>query len=235
MDGQAAQAKSRQSAAIPAWYRWHGVLRLLLAVGLLLGQLLVASTLPSEKTVARYGPQAQKLFHQWQTLLVAEANNADAEELKSINTFFNRRITYAENSSVWNQNDYWATPLETFGKGAGDCKSYAINKYVSLRLLGMEPEKLRLVYVKAVIGGPGSPITQAHMVLAYYPAPSAEPLILDNLLDSIQPASKRPDLIPVFSFNMEKVWVGGVENSNVNQLGRWRQLLDKLKAEGFSF
>lgn len=39
------------------------------------------------------------------------------------------------------------------------------------------------------------------MVVAYYPAPDAEPLILDNLLTTILPASERPDLIPVFSFN----------------------------------
>ncbi|WP_215777355.1 MULTISPECIES: transglutaminase-like cysteine peptidase [unclassified Paludibacterium] len=194
-----------------------------------------ASTLPSESTVARYGPQAQKLFHQWQTLLLSLASRGDAQALKSINLFFNRRIVFAQNRNVWNQADYWATPLETFGKGAGDCKSFVINKYVSLRLLGMAPEKLRLVYVKARIGGAGSQVSEAHMVLAYYPSAAAEPLILDNLVDSILPASQRPDLTPVFSFNMDNIRVGNVQSDQVNQLARWKQLLDKLNAEGFSF
>lgn len=157
------------------------------------------------------------------------------QRLKEVNEFFNRRITYAENSQVWRQEDYWATPLETFGKGMADCKGFVISKYVSLRLLGVAPDKIRLTYVKARIGGPSSNITQAHMVLAYYPTPTTEPLILDNLITSIQPASQRPDLIPVFSFNMESIWVGGTQNNNVNRLTRWKQLLDKLKAEGFSF
>ncbi|MBV8046510.1 MAG: transglutaminase-like cysteine peptidase [Paludibacterium sp.] len=195
----------------------------------------MASTLPSAATVARFGPQAERLFVQWRDLLATLAGRPEGEALKRVNLFFNRRILFAENSNIWNQADYWATPLETFGKGAGDCKSYAIGKYVSLRLLGMAPEKLRLVYVKAEMGGPASGLFEAHMVLTYYPAPTAEPLVLDNLVDSILPASQRPDLTPVFSFNMENIRVGNVQSENVNQLARWKQLLDKLKAEGFSF
>lgn len=66
------------------------------------------------------------------------------------------------------------------------------------------------------------------------PAPEAEPLVLDNLVTSILPDSQRPDLIPVFSFNMESLWVGTTQNNNVSRLTRWRQLLDKMKAEGFT-
>lgn len=42
---------------------------------------------------------------------------------------------------------------------------------------------------------------EAHMVLTYFETPSSEPLVLDNLRKTIQPASKRDDLIPVFNFN----------------------------------
>lgn len=194
----------------------------------------VGRSLPSQQTVARYGPQAQKLFRDWQDVLNTLGNSPEAARLKEVNAFFNRRIDYAEDKVLWKQEDYWPTPLETFGKGAGDCKSFVIGKYVSLRLLGMDPDKIRLTYVKARIGGPSSNVTQAHMVLAYYPAPEAEPLILDNLVTSILPASQRPDLIPVFSFNMESIWVGTTQNNNVSRLTRWRQLLDKMKAEGFT-
>ena len=38
--------------------------------------------------------------------------------------------------------------------------------------------------------------------------PGAEPLILDNLITEVRPASRRPDLVPVFSFNSEGLWQG---------------------------
>ena len=47
---------------------------------------------------------------------------------------------------------------------------------------------------------------QAHRVLAYYPTPEVEPLILDNLVSDMHPASRRPDLLPVFSFNAQGLW-----------------------------
>lgn len=99
----------------------------------------------------------------------------------------------------------------------------------------MAPQKLRLTYVKARIGGAASTVTQAHMVLAYYANPAAEPLILDNLITTIRPASQRADLQPVFSFNADGIWVGGGPNPNssVDRLTRWRQLIDKMKTEGF--
>ncbi len=43
--------------------------------------------------------------------------------------------------------DIWASPLMTFGSGAGDCKDYAIAKYVALRETGLAPDDLRLVIV----------------------------------------------------------------------------------------
>ena len=122
-----------------------------------------------------------------------------------------------------------------FSKGAGDCEDYSIAKYLSLRALNIPADKLRLVYVKARIGGAQSNVTQAHMVVAYYPAPDAEPLILDNLLTTILPASERPDLIPVFSFNASSVWVGNTVRSGAERLTRWQDLLTRARNEGFRY
>ncbi|PAS95748.1 MAG: hypothetical protein BSR46_16480 [Candidatus Dactylopiibacterium carminicum] len=47
------------------------------------------------------------------------------------------------------------------------------------------------------------------MVLGYYEQPGSDPLVLDNLRSDILPASQRPDLTPVFSFNAEGVWTAG--------------------------
>jgi predicted transglutaminase-like cysteine proteinase len=97
--------------------------------------------------------------------------------------------------------------------------------------------KLRLVYVKAKNGNTptGGSGDQAHMVMAYYPAPEADPLILDNLITEIRPASRRPDLEPVFSFNSEGIFAGasGQQEQSSSRLSKWQELLQKAKAEGF--
>ena len=71
------------------------------------------------------------------------------------------------------------------------------------------------------------------MVLAWYAQPLAEPLILDNLIGEVRPASKRPDLTPVFSFNSEGLWQGTGSTSAgdpVSRLSRWREVIAKARA-----
>lgn len=152
---------------------------------------------------ARYGNDGVALLGAWQRML-DEANTLDIEKkLTRVNQFFNRNIRYTEDIILWKKSDFWATPLEVMGVRAGDCEDYTIAKYLSLLELGIPNEQLRLIYVKAKIGGPQSKVSQAHMVLGYYPSPNAIPLILDSLISTIEPANQRPDLHPVFSFNSE--------------------------------
>lgn len=184
----------------------------------------------------RFGPAAQESFRDWQKLLQANAGQTAPVQLKQVNDFFNRRVRFRDDPLVWGQSDYWATPMETLGKGAGDCEDFAIAKYFTLLLLNVPDEKLRLVYVQARLGGINSSITQAHMVLAFYPSPEAEPVLLDNLINDLQPASRRPDLNPVFSFNSQGIWQGatGARGSGgPASLSRWQELLRRARTEGF--
>jgi predicted transglutaminase-like cysteine proteinase len=163
---------------------------------------------------------------------------AAEDKLRRVNEFFNRRIRFADDREVWGQGDYWATPMETLAKGQGDCEDFTIGKYFTLLAAGIPDEQLRLVYVKARIGGSGSSIQQAHMVLAYYSAPDAEPLVLDNLITEIRPASRRPDLTPVFSFNSQGIWAGAMGGTapsagGIGRLSRWQDLLQRARREGF--
>ena len=168
--------------------------------------------------------------------VLADATALDDEHrLAAINEFFNRRIVFTDDDLVWGQADFWASPVELLGKGRGDCEDYAIAKYFSLVAVGVPVARLRLVYVRAQIGGPGG-ASQAHMVLAYYAQPGAEPLILDNLIGEIRPASRRADLTPVFSFNSEGLWqgaAGAAAGDPTARLSRWREVLAKAQAEGF--
>ncbi len=165
--------------------------------------------------------------------LIGEAAAQDEESrLRAINGFFNRSVQYRDDREIWGQVDYWASPLESLARGQADCEDYAIAKYFSLLASGVPGVKMRLVYVRAQLAGS----IQAHMVLAYYPQPDAEPLILDNLITDIRPASRRPDLAPVFSFNAEGLWqgvTGASAGDPVARLSRWREVLAKAKAEGW--
>jgi predicted transglutaminase-like cysteine proteinase len=183
----------------------------------------------------KQGPRALAGARALQSVMQGATDLDDEGRLGALNQFFNRRVQSREDIDLWGQVDYWASPLEMLEKGAGDCEDFAIAKYFSLVALGMPVQKLRLVYVRAQIGGAGG-IVQAHMVLAYYSAPNAEPLILDNLITDVRPASRRADLSPVFSFNSEGLWQGvGSQSAGdpTARLSRWREILAKARAEGF--
>lgn len=183
----------------------------------------------------RYGSDGSALLSAW-NLMLDKANHSSAEEkLFQVNQFFNRHVRYTEDSILWKKSDYWATPVDIMGMRAGDCEDYTIAKYFSLLQLGIATQQLRLIYVKAQIGGAQSKVFQAHMVLGYYPTPDAIPLILDSLINTIEPANKRPDLHPIFSFNSDGLWVGNQSTAAdpTARLSRWRDLLARAKAEGF--
>ena len=99
--------------------------------------------------------------------------------------------------------------------------------------MNLPVEKLRLIYVYARTGSGAAAPKQAHMVLAFYATPEAEPLVLDSMVDFLLPSSQRKDLTPVFSFNAQGVYVAGAQPSSVDRITRWRDLLTRMKQEGF--
>lgn len=148
----------------------------------------------------QYGSDAEERVRDWQQVL---DDNEDAdvdEQLYEINNFFNE-LEFLDDIDHWQQNDYWATPVEFLATNAGDCEDFTIAKYFSLTSMGVPTEKLRLMYVKALR------LNQAHMVLAYYETPESIPLVLDNINPRILPASRRRDLLPVYSFNGNGLWL----------------------------
>jgi predicted transglutaminase-like cysteine proteinase len=197
-----------------------------------------------QQAAQRQGVKATAGVKALQTLMLAVSDLDEDGRLQAVNQFYNRRIQFRDDSEVWGQADYWASPLELLEKGQGDCEDYVIAKYFSLLGVGVPSAKLRLVYVRALLGGAGGTV-QAHMVLAYYPTvptlptaglSQAEPLILDNLISDIRPASRRPDLTPVFSFNSDGLWQGvngAPDGDPLVRLSRWREVVNKARAEGF--
>ena len=185
-----------------------------------------------QSQAARYGVRGERAAQAWLQLMRSGHDLPERDKLTRVNEFWNRSVLSSEDSRVWNQTDYWATPLQTLGVGAGDCEDYVIGKYFSLVGMGVSPEKLQLIYVRARMGGPGSRESVAHMVLGYYATPNAVPLVLDNLVSSILPATQRRDLIPVFSFNTSGVYVDGKSSAPIERIGRWSDLMSRMESEG---
>lgn len=153
---------------------------------------------------------------------------SDWDKLHRVNQFANRNIRFRSDQQHWGRLDYWATPLESLGTGAGDCEDYSIVKYFLLRALGVPDDKLRLMYVRALRQN------EPHMVLVYFESPQDYPLVLDNLESDIRSAQERTDLKPVYSFNASGLWLaraGGLGNKVQNHKGNshWLAVLDKME------
>ena len=164
----------------------------------------------------------------WEELIKQSESLEDSQKLAVVNDFFNRQFRFVDDLSNWQQNDYWATPIEATVKGAADCEDYSLAKYFTLRRLGIPSAQLRITYVKAL------QYNQAHMVLTYYATPTADPLVLDNLIPEIRPASKRRDLLPVYAFNAEGLYLPGRKSGDSKKLSRWQDVLKKMRDEGFA-
>lgn len=234
--------KGRAAMCTPRPALWTAHL-LLLALGL--GTVLAAEQEPGfsrsvtpglvERYAAKFGPPGRARINGWQEFVRSvpaerrRLSGNNLELLASVNSFFNR-LPFLADLAHWGAEDYWATPAESIASNGADCEDFSIAKYFALKELGIPIQRLRITYVKA------TRLDQAHMVLAYYADANAMPLILDNLEDSVRPASERTDLIPVYSFNDEDLLLARAGQSRAgagkpSQIRLWRVLLDKLEKE----
>lgn len=216
------------------WQRWLTLGLALLFVcsaGLSAGWNFNTINARSQQLYGPATPAAQRQIDAWAALLKSPPQGDIKDTLNRVNQFFNSRMRFRDDITVWGQQDYWATPIEFLRKGAGDCEDYALAKYFSLREIGVPARQLRIIYVKAL------QLNQAHMVVAWYATPDATPLILDNLKTAVLPATQRNDLLPVYSFNEQGLWIPQAGKSkrvgDSKRLSRWQDLLTKMRAEGF--
>lgn len=176
----------------------------------------------------KYNKFARERVANWQALIENSQELTELEKLEAVNTFFNSNVLFINDINLWQQEDYWATPVEMLAIGAGDCEDYSIAKYFTLKEIGVPEEKLRITYVKA------TEIDQAHMVLTYFETKRSIPLVLDNLKIDIQPATERTDLVPVYSFNGAGLWLaksrgGGKRVGESSRLSLWQDLEKRMQ------
>lgn len=182
------------------------------------------------KISEQHGEYAGRRIMFWQDLINTGMHLSEAEKLERVNNFFNE-LKFVSDIDHWNKEDYWATPLQTLVTNGGDCEDFSIAKYFTLREMGVPDESMRLTYVKAL------ELNQAHMVLTYYPTSESEPLILDNLVAEIKPSDERDDLLPVYSFNGDGLWLAKSRLGEAKHVGRadrlgpWRDLIARINSE----
>ncbi|GAA5218639.1 transglutaminase-like cysteine peptidase [Corallincola platygyrae] len=180
------------------------------------------------KVEKAYGIEARDNLLAWQRLIVeGRALIDDKAKLELANQYLNQ-INFVSDQAHWQQEDYWATPLEFIATSGGDCEDYSVAKLETLRLMGVPSEKLRLMYVKNVADN------QPHMVLTYHPRHGDIPLVLDNLDGQVRLASERKDLKPIISFNDDGQWLARVQGRGGSKLKEeggefWEALMDRIQ------
>ncbi|HER63635.1 MAG TPA: hypothetical protein ENO11_06630 [Desulfobacteraceae bacterium] len=170
-------------------------------------------------------------IREWQQFVKANRSAPPREKVVSVNNYFNG-FKYEEDHDLYGSDDYWATMRETLGRSSGDCEDFAIAKYFTLRDLDLPEENMRITYVIPVES------RKPHMVLTYQFNPSEEPLVLDTMVKVLLPVSRRNDLVPVYSFNMEGYWIArkdemwrGKRIGNAEKLSLWWTLLKRMIEE----
>lgn len=215
----------------PRWLR-IGLLLASLAALALAQEIVGITEAQIARLAAQFGPIAKTRLTGWRDILTNPKYKklSEPEKLELVNNFMNL-TQFVSDLKHWGKEDYWATPIEFLSTDGGDCEDFSISKYFTLRALGIADEKLRITYVKELVI-----YNEAHMVLAYFPTPDAEPLILDNINPTIRPASSRTDLLPVYSFNGSGLWLAkeqtgrGQSVGGSDRIGHWRDLQSRLRS-----
>lgn len=212
--------------------RWLRIVLLVASVAAFAAEVVAITDAQIAKLAQQFGPIAKARLTAWKGVLTNPKNKklSEREKLTLVNDFMNQ-TPFVDDLAHWGKEDYWATPIEFLSTNGGDCEDFSIAKYFTLRELGVPDDKLRITYVKELVI-----YNQAHMVLAYFPTPDAEPLVLDNINKTIQPASTRTDLLPVYSFNGSGLWLAkeqtgrGQSVGGSDRIGHWRDLQSRMRA-----
>jgi len=161
----------------------------------------VISSFPKlAKTAARCDADIQDCKSQQMTLWRAKIRGLELSDpsiqIREINQFINRWKQVAD-SDTFGKKDHWATPLEFIPVG-GDSEDFAIMKYISLKELGIDPSKMRIVVTNDVLRG----VTHTILVVKY----GKRTLILDSQNNTVLPEKLVQYYIPFYSVNETTRW-----------------------------
>ena len=164
-------------------------------------------------------------------MLEESRSKSNWQKVKLINRWVNQAASQSTDLLIWQQEDYWASPLELLNKKSADCEDFAITKYLLLKEAGLSMTTLYLSHVE--LEGQSEP----HMVLVYHNMDDQGFYILDNVEALIKPTVFRGDLHYKYSFNEHGIYSGEpgqfaiIPNASPTQLQMWQQVLNKWQQE----
>ena len=121
----------------------------------------------------------------------------DAEKIKKVNQFANQH-EYILDIDNYGLEDYWAIPKE-FLYNNGDCEDYAIIKMLSLKMIGFDMRRVRLLVLQ------DTNLRVPHAVLAI--DSENDTLILDNQIEEVVSHKYILHYVPIYAVNEDRWWM----------------------------
>ena len=134
---------------------------------------------------------------EWAAIVEEYRDQSLAEKVTAVNREINR-LDYVEDVVAYGHDDYWASPMEFFIRGGGDCEDFAISKYLMLEAMGVSTELMRVVVLETSEG-------IGHAVLIVESAEGK--MVLDNQIYEPVIASTISNYQPIYSVNSTSWWL----------------------------
>lgn len=119
------------------------------------------------------------------------------EQIRRVNEFANQQ-QYVLDIENYGLEDYWATPKQ-FLYNNGDCEDYAITKMLSLKQLGFDISRMRIVVLQ------DTNLRIPHAVLAV--EVKGDTLIMDNQIEEVISHRHIVHYVPIYSVNEKQWWM----------------------------
>ena len=134
---------------------------------------------------------------EWKEFLLELRDAPLLEKLTEVNRFLNK-YPYIDDIVNWGFDNYWETPYE-FQRKSGNCKDYAIAKFMSLRAIGVPNDIMRITVLKDLnLGG----VIHAILVVSL----NEKSYILDNQIKQVVSTDSVYHYMPIYSINEEHWW-----------------------------
>jgi predicted transglutaminase-like cysteine proteinase len=171
----------------------------------LLWQTVKSGILADMASLARCRAKGEMCSHADRMLLriIAEGRSHDGlGRLGVVNRAINLIIKPKDNPYAWQ------SPLETLSAGEGDCKDYAVAKYLALLEAGVAEQDLRLVIVHETA------INEKHAIVAV--RFNGDWLVLDNRWLALVRDIDFPHAVPLYALDENGVWRFGQQAARSN-------------------
>ena len=121
----------------------------------------------------------------------------EEQQLQQVNQFANEK-SYILDIENYGLADYWATPMD-FLLANGDCEDFAIIKLLSMKWLGYDIARMRIVIVQ------DTNLRIPHAVMSI--EQEGDILILDNQIPEVLSHMDIYHYVPVYSVNEKHWWL----------------------------